>query len=70
MLDHLADAPMFTGSTEYGHCQAEDTFSPVESSSNPFAPYLNATVYWLMNWFYQMSVKSLADMDSLVHNVL
>jgi hypothetical protein len=23
-----------------------------------------------MNWFYQTSVKSLADMDSLVHEVL
>jgi len=38
--------------------------------SNPFAPYLNATVYRLMNWFYQTSFKSLTNMDSLVHDVL
>jgi hypothetical protein len=70
MLNDLADAPNFAGSTEYGHRKAEDTFGPAESTSNPFAPYLNATVYRLMNWFYQTSVKSLADIDSLVHDVL
>jgi Plavaka transposase len=69
-INHLADAPTFVGPTEYGHRKAEDMFSTVESSSNPFAPYLNATVYQLMNWFYQTSVKSLINMDSLVHDVL
>jgi hypothetical protein len=48
----------------------DDTFGPVELSSNPFAPYLNVTVYQLMNWFYQTSVKSLADMDALVNDML
>ena len=69
-INHLVDAPTFVGSTEYGHRKAEDMLNTVESSSNPFAPYLNATVFRLMNWFYQTSVKSLTDVDSLVHDVL
>ena len=69
-LNHLADAPTFIGLMEYGHRKAENMFSTVEPSSNPFAPYLNATVYRLMNWFYQTSVKSLTNMDSLVHDML
>ena len=68
-INHLTDAPTFTESIEYGH-RNEDTSGPVASSSNPFSPYLNATVYRLMNWFYQTGVKSLADMDALVHDVL
>ena len=69
-INHLSDAPTFIGSTEYGHRKAEDMLSTAESSSNPFAPYPNATVYQLMNWFYQTNTKSLPDMDSLVHDVL
>jgi hypothetical protein len=67
-INHLLDAPTFVGSTEYGH--RKDMLDTVELPSNPFAPYLNVTVYRLMNWFYQTSVKSLANMDSLVHDVL
>lgn len=69
-INHLADAPTFAGSTTYGHREAADMISTVELPSNPFSPYLNATVYRLMNWFYQTSVKSFADMDSLIHDVL
>ncbi|KAJ3557683.1 hypothetical protein NP233_g11677 [Leucocoprinus birnbaumii] len=36
-----------------------------------FAPFLNATVYQLMDWYYNGSTtKSLADLDALVQNVL
>jgi hypothetical protein len=36
-----------------------------------FAPFLNATVFRLMNWFYGGSnMKSLAELDSLVQGVL
>jgi hypothetical protein len=69
-INHLTNAPTFVGLTEYGQPKTEDMFSTAGLSSNPFAPYLNATVYRLMNWFYQTGVKSLADMDSLVHDVL
>ena len=34
-------------------------------------PFLNATVFWLMNWFYSGSnMKSIAELQSLVNNVL
>jgi hypothetical protein len=69
-INHLTNAPTFSGSTEYGHREPEDVFRAMESSSDTFGPYLNATVYRLMNWFYQTGVKSLANMDSLVHDVL
>lgn len=69
-INHLTDAPTFAGSTNFGHRKADDMFSTVKSSSNQFSPYLNATVYRLMNWFYQSTVKSLTNLDSLVHDVL
>jgi len=40
-------------------------------SRNIFAPFLNATVFRLMNWFYSGSnMKSVAELQSLVDNVL
>lgn len=48
--------------------------SSVESitgSKNPFAPFLNATVFRLMNWFYSGSnTKSVTDLDRLVNDVI
>ncbi|KIJ04299.1 hypothetical protein PAXINDRAFT_94856, partial [Paxillus involutus ATCC 200175] len=36
-----------------------------------FAPFLNATTFHLMNWFYNsLSSKSLGDLDRLVNNVI
>jgi hypothetical protein len=36
-----------------------------------FAPFLNATVFRLMDWFYSgLSMKSVAELQSLVDNVL
>ncbi|KAH9480133.1 hypothetical protein JR316_0006730 [Psilocybe cubensis] len=41
------------------------------SISNQFAPFLNATVFRLMHWFYGASnLKSVAELDCLVHEVL
>lgn len=39
--------------------------------TNVFAPFLNATVFRLMNWFYSgSSAKSVAELQSLVDDVL
>jgi hypothetical protein len=38
---------------------------------NPFAPFLNATVFHLMSWFYGGSnMKSVTELDKLVHDVI
>ena len=45
--------------------------SVIKNIENTYAPFLNATVFRLMHWSYNRSLmKSLADLDSLVHNVL
>jgi len=69
-IDDLIDAPTFINTTDCGYCKAEEAFGHMGTSSNPFAPYLNATVYQLMNWFYQTGSKMLHDLNSLVHNVI
>jgi hypothetical protein len=69
-IDDLVDAPTFLNTTDRGYRKAEESFGPGGASSNPFAPYLNATVYRLMNWFYQAGSKTLNDLDSLVHDVI
>ncbi|KAF7374197.1 GLOBIN domain-containing protein [Mycena sanguinolenta] len=49
----------------------EKTTSPPESGRAPWFPFLSATVARLMSWFHLGSnVKSVADLDSLVHDVL
>ena len=36
-----------------------------------FAPFLNAMVFHLMNWFYSGSpTKSIAELQSLIYNVI
>ena len=38
---------------------------------NVFTPFLNATVFCLMAWFYSgSSMKSLTDLDRLIQEVL
>lgn len=69
-IDNLVDAPTFLNTTDCGYHKAEESFGPGSSLSNSFAPYLNATVYRLMNWFYQAGLKTLNDVDSLVHDVI
>ena len=69
-IDDLIDAPTFINTTDHGYRKAEEAFGPMGASPNPFAPYLNATVYRLMSWFYQTGSKTLNDLNSLVHNVI
>lgn len=46
------------------------TFSS-QQPKNPLGPFLNATIYRLMSWFYSGSgKKSLSDLDNLVHEVI
>jgi hypothetical protein len=41
------------------------------ANKNLFAPFLNATVFRLMNWFYSGSnMKSVAELDKLVNDVI
>jgi hypothetical protein len=44
--------------------------SATEGAKQFYAPFMNATIYRLMKWFYSSTTKSLADLDSLVTDVL
>jgi len=49
-----------------------DSSSPKSATTlNYFAPFLNASVFLLMSWYYNgSSIKSFRDIDKLVHNVI
>ena len=41
------------------------------ATDNYFAPFLNASIFLLMAWYYNgSSIKSYADMDKLIHDVV
>ena len=41
------------------------------ATNNYFAPFLNASIFLLMSWYYNgSSIKSYADIDKLIHNVV
>jgi hypothetical protein len=41
------------------------------ASNNYFAPFLNASIFLLMSWYYNgSSTKSFADVDKLIHEVI
>ena len=41
------------------------------ATDNYFSPFLNASVFLLMSWFYNgSSLKSFADIDKLIHDVI
>ena len=69
-IDDLTDAPTFINTTDCGYWKAKQAFGPIDTSSNPFAPFLNATIYQLMNWFYQTGSKTLNDLNNLSHDVI
>jgi len=77
-IHHVADAPTFVrdGVSPYNPLagfgpHAADNSSPDGLAKTPYyTPFLNATVFRLMNWFYQSSKKTLADLENLVHNVI
>lgn len=65
VLEHLCDGPTFQCSQG-----SHDTHLAAPRTSY-FAPFLNATVWRLMGWFYNGSTqKSLDDLNHLVHNVI
>lgn len=47
-------------------------FSVIENATdNYFSPFLNASIFLLMSWFYnRSSVKSFADIDKLIQDVI
>ncbi|KAG2740084.1 hypothetical protein P692DRAFT_201872694 [Suillus brevipes Sb2] len=71
---HVSDAPTFAKS--HDSIEARPWWSGFGKStqSNPtqfFAPFLNATTFRLMRWFYGgSSMKSLAELDRLVEEVI
>ncbi|KAG6808360.1 hypothetical protein H0H92_004378, partial [Tricholoma furcatifolium] len=74
---HVSDAPTFIKHQESNERSPLSVFGPhaaatppISSSTTFFAPFLNATVFRLMNWFYQSTTKTLSDLDSLVHDVI
>lgn len=80
-LPDFCDAPTFSlppnASTArsplsiYG-AQAAESLCDANSKepSTWFTPFMNATVCRLMNWFYSSTTKTLADLNSLVHDVI
>ncbi|KAG6831420.1 hypothetical protein H0H92_010633 [Tricholoma furcatifolium] len=75
-IHHVADAPTFIRLQDSVARSPLSVFGPhiaennATSPSSFFAPFLNATVFRLMNWFYQSTTKTLADLDNLVHDVI
>ena len=77
-LDDCCDAPGLASAPSTsarrwwtGFGQKIPDLSPHTLHQNIFAPFLNAMVFWLMNWFYSGSnMKSVAELQSLVNDVL
>ncbi|KAF9455696.1 hypothetical protein BDZ94DRAFT_1277580, partial [Collybia nuda] len=73
-LDDVCDAPGLAVSQDSSACRTwwSGFGSEVQDTKEKyFAPFLNTTVFRLMNWFYNGSnMKSLAELDSLVQGVL
>ena len=76
-LDDYCDAPGLSvgansGSGRWwtGFGRFRPDLSTTQIDTNVFAPFLNATVFRLMNWFYSSATKSIADLQALVDGVL
>ena len=72
-LNALSDSPNFTPDVQ--STQARPWWSSLGSSlsviKESFAPFLNASVFRLLNWHYNGSnLKSLSQLDDLVNNVI
>ncbi|KAI6169922.1 hypothetical protein EDD17DRAFT_1683582 [Pisolithus thermaeus] len=64
ILEHLCDGPTFQRSQD-------SDIHLAKPRTSYFAPFLNATVWRLMGWFYNGSTqKSLDDLNHLVHDVI
>jgi hypothetical protein len=77
VITETNDFGLYRQYTRRPRVDPEDDTSPVSESNaqadvppvgTPFYhPFENASIYWLVNWFYRTSQeKSLADLDSLV----
>jgi hypothetical protein len=77
-IHHVSDAPTFVKDTDpqynpfavFGPQAMQSIESPTNTTTPSFTPFLNHTVSKLMNWFYQSSTKTLADLNDLVHDVI
>ncbi|GBE87834.1 hypothetical protein SCP_1200590 [Sparassis crispa] len=78
-LDSLCDSPTLitAWSSDSSHWNSLRSFGAAfmkklhDAEQNYFAPFLNATTYHLISWLYNSSsVKSVADLDCLVNDVL
>jgi hypothetical protein len=77
-IHHVADAPTFVKDVEspynllagFGPHTADNSSPDALAKTPYYTPFLNTTVFRLMNWFYQSSKKTLADLENLVHNVI
>ena len=70
-MDQLCDGPTFQR-TENDNTQRPLPYPLANSlKESYFTPFLNATVWRLMGWFYNSSTqKSLEDLNGLVHTVI
>jgi hypothetical protein len=72
-MAHFSDSPTFVKTPDsLGAKPWWSGFgSSMRSPTNYFVPFLNATTFRLMSWFYSGSVmKSLAELDRLVNEVI
>ncbi|KIO07073.1 hypothetical protein M404DRAFT_942468 [Pisolithus tinctorius Marx 270] len=71
-IEQLCDGRATQDSGEDGEpWNARFSHSLKQLRKNYFTPFLNATVWRLMSWFYNGSTqKSQSDLDNLVHNVI
>ncbi|KAG2743054.1 hypothetical protein P692DRAFT_20878962 [Suillus brevipes Sb2] len=71
---HISDAPTFDKSHDSTEARPWWSGFGKSTQSNPtqfFTPFLNATTFWLMRWFYGgSSMKSLAELDCLIEEVI
>ncbi|EED85060.1 predicted protein [Postia placenta Mad-698-R] len=68
-LDDASDSPNHVTSATTQHWYT--SFGPQALHRQFFAPFLNASVFRLMSWFYSGSnMKSVSELDRLVNNVL
>lgn len=78
---HVADAPTFIKDPNSLPLNPVAGFGPetldnvlpsasISTSTRYFAPFLNATIFRLICWFYQSTQKTLADLQHLVDDVI
>ncbi|KAL6305930.1 hypothetical protein BKA93DRAFT_748605 [Sparassis latifolia] len=79
ILDSLCNSPMFItapettlrGRNPLHHLRETFTDTLQSTRDNFFTLFLNVTTYRLLNWMYGTSdMKSISEVDSLIHNVL